>query len=142
MVYARAMISQRVFQLCVAAGCLLSPCLSSGEESQAVRCEKSRLFLAPLDSSDHRKYAPDREIDLLNLALDITPDFKQRQITGKATLTFRPIAKPIVELRLDAVDLNVQSVTSTEALAGYQLADKKLVVTFKQPISPGREVTL
>jgi hypothetical protein len=61
-----------------------------------------RALRAPLDSSDHRKYAPDRKVDILHLALDVTPDFKQRTIAGKATLTFKPIAKPLDELQLDA----------------------------------------
>jgi aminopeptidase N len=95
----------------------------------------------PTDSSDQRKYAPDREIDILNLALDITPDFTRRTISGKATLSFQPIAKPLSELRLDAVELDIQSVTATEALAGFQVTDKKLLLTFANPVAPGKQVT-
>jgi aminopeptidase N len=142
MVYASGMISQRISFILLA--CLgLSASLSVfAEEGEQVRCEKSQAFLAPLDSSDLRKYAPDREIDILNLALDVTPDFKQRTIIGKATLAFQPIAKPLTELRLDAVDLNVQSVTGTEPLAGYQVTNQKLVMTFAQPIAPGKQASV
>jgi len=84
-----------------------------------IECAKSDTFLAPLDSQDHRKYAPDREIDILHLALAVTPDFKQRTIAGIATLKFKPIAKPFQELKLDAVDLVVESVTATEKFLGY-----------------------
>src|SRR5690349_10777904 len=84
------------------------------EETENIRCEKGEQFLAPVDSAEYRKYAPDREIDIVNLALDVTPDFKERTLVGKATLLFKPIAKPFAELRLDAVDLKVQSVTSSE----------------------------
>ena len=80
-----------------------------------------RCLRAPPDSPDHRKYAPDRKVDILHLALDVTPDFKQRTIAVKATLTFKPIAKPLDELQLDAIDLAVQSVNATEKVLGYQV---------------------
>ena len=40
------------------------------------------------ESPDYRKYAPDREIDIFHLVLDVTPDFKARTVTGKATWKF------------------------------------------------------
>ena len=42
------------------------------------------LRAATPDSADYRKYAPDREIDILHLTLDVTPDFKQRTVAGSA----------------------------------------------------------
>src|ERR1700720_3067885 len=90
----------------------------AGETENNLECVKSASFLAPIDSPDYRKYAPDREVNILHLALDVTPDFKQRTIEGKATLKFKPIAKPARELKLDAVDLNVHSITSTEKIQG------------------------
>ncbi len=108
-------------------------------EATALECIKSAAFLAPPDSPEHRKYAPDREIDILHLALDVTPDFKQRTIAGKATLKFKPIAKPFQELKLDAVDLTVESLTATEQILGYQVTDKQIIVSFTQPIPPDKE---
>ena len=70
--------------------------------------------LAPADSSAHRKYAPDRAIDMLHLALDVTPDFKERSVRGEATLRFKPNAKALQELSLDGMDLAVEAVTSSE----------------------------
>jgi aminopeptidase N len=111
-------------------------------EATALECLKSETFLAPLDSPDHRKYAPDREIDILHLTLDVTPDFNQRTIAGKATLKFKPIAKPFQELKLDAVDLAVESLTATEKILGYQVTDKQIIVTFEHPISPDKEASV
>src|SRR5437879_2328298 len=108
-------------------------------ETTAIECIKSAAFLAPLDSPEHRKYAPDREIDILHLTLDVTPDFKQRTIAGKATIKFKPIAKPFQELKLDAVDLTVESLTATERILGYQVTDKQILVTFERPIPPDKE---
>src|SRR5213592_4473613 len=97
---------------------------------------------AAVDSPDYRKYAPDREVDILHLALDVTPDFKQRTVSGKATLKFKPIAKPFQELKLDAVDLAVESLTATERILGYQVTDKQIIVTFEQPIPPDKEASV
>jgi aminopeptidase N len=78
---------------------------------------------AAVDSADYRKYAPDREVDILHLTLDVTPDFTKRTVSGSATWKFKPIAKPFAELKLDAVDLTVASVTATEKILGYQVTD-------------------
>jgi len=112
------------------------------ERADLIECTKSATFLAPLDSPDHRKYAPDREMQILHLALDVTPDFKQRTVSGKATMTFKPVAKPMKELKLNAVDLNVDALTSTETLAGYQVADDKIIITFSQPIPADKEASV
>ena len=103
-------------------------------ENRELECAQSYSFLAPVDSSDNRKYAPDRAVDILHLLLDVTPDFKQRTVAGTATFTFKPIAKPLEELRLDAVDLSVNSVTSTENISAYQVTEKEIVVTFATPV--------
>lgn len=66
------------------------------------------------EASDYRKYAPSRGMDILHFALDVTPDFKQRTVSGSATLKFKPIAQPLAELRLDGIDLEVSAVTSSE----------------------------
>ncbi|MFO1496951.1 MAG: M1 family metallopeptidase [Verrucomicrobiota bacterium] len=136
------MTSQRlVFVLFAMFGC--NAAIGRGEEiTEALSCVKSQTFLAPMDSSDHRKYAPDREVDLLNLALEVTPDFNYRTIDAKAVLRFKPIAKPLRELQLDAVDLNVRSVTGTEKIQGYQAAGAKLTITFAEAVPPDKEATV
>jgi len=96
---------------------LLSARLPAGESGRESECQKSASFFAPPDSPEYRKYAPDREINVVNLALDVTPDFTNRTIAGSTTLTFKPIAKPLTQLSLDAVDLRVASVTSTVPVA-------------------------
>ena len=133
-----------IFRFVVPVGvvCLFATVIRAETETTTIECIKSATFLAPLDSPDHRKYAPDREIDILHLALDVTPDFKQRTIAGKATLKFKPIARPFQELKLDAVDLAVESLTATETILGYQVTDKQIVVTFEQPIPPAKEASV
>ena len=109
-------------------------------ENESV-CHQAQFFLAPGDSSEARKYAPNREIDILHLALDVTPDFKQRSVSGKATIRFKPLAKSFEELRLDGIDLAVSSVVSTEKMLGWQATDKNIIITFAQPIAPEQETS-
>ena len=85
------------------------------------------------------RYAPDREADILHVTIDVTPDFKQRTIAGTTTITFAPMAKPLTELRLDAIDLDVSSVTSDAKIAGYDVTDEAITITFDPAIKPGHK---
>jgi len=112
--------------------------LASGHAHHCRWCA-AQFAPAAVDSPAYRKYAPDRRVDLLHLALDVTPDFKARTVAGTATLTFKPIATPLEELRLDAVDLHVASVTSTEKIAAHQVTDREIVLHFAPPVPVGKE---
>jgi aminopeptidase N len=89
-----------------------------------------------------RKYAPDRKADILHITIDVTPDFKSRTVAGTTTIKFVPIAKPLTELRLDAIDLSVSSVTTSADMAGYNVTDEAITITFEPAISPGAETTV
>lgn len=118
-------------------------CSSVGAiENGGMVCLGARLGAAAPDSSELRKYAPDRAMDILHLALDVTPDFQKRTIAGKMTLKFKPIAKPLREITLDAVDLEIGKVDSAEAIQGYQATGQKLIVTFSKAIPAGEERAL
>jgi aminopeptidase N len=76
------------------------------------------------------------------MALDITPDFKRRTISGEVNIRFQPNLKPVTQVTLDAVDMAIQSVKSGEPIQAWQAADGKVVVTFSQPIPADREANL
>ncbi len=114
----------------------------SGVAFEHVHCARGHAMLAPADSSAYRKYAPDREFDLLHLALDVTPDFKARSVAGQATIRFKPIARRLEQLKLDAVELAVETVTSSEKIAAYQATEKQIIVTFEAPIPVDKEATV
>ena len=89
-----------------------------------------------------RQYAPDREADVLHIIIDVTPNFMNRTIAGTTKIKFAPISKPLTELRLDAVDLDVSSVTSSAKIEGYSVTDEDITITFKQAIPAGAETTV
>ncbi|HWN96160.1 MAG TPA: M1 family aminopeptidase [Methylomirabilota bacterium] len=126
-------------------GCFLFLCfclLSRADELEWLHAPPAAFGPAAPDSPDYRKYAPDRQIDILHLTLDVTPDFRQRTVSGTAAWKFKPIAKPLVELKLDGVDLNVASVTSTEQVASYQVTEDKVIITFAEAIPAGKEASV
>jgi len=118
----------------------LARILHAEESITEAECLKTSAFFAPPDSPEYRKYVADRAINVLNLAIDVTPDFTNRTIAGKTKITFEPIAKPLAELSLDAVDLRVSSLKSSEKLLEYQVTDEKIIVTFAEPIPPNKQV--
>ena len=113
--------------------------LHAEESFTETECLKTGAFFAPPDSPEYRKYVADRTINVLNLAIDVTPDFTNRTITGKTRITFEPIAKPLAELSLDAVDLRVSSLKSSEKVLDYQVTDEKIIVTFAEAIAPNKQ---
>ncbi|MCU0914071.1 MAG: HEAT repeat domain-containing protein [Planctomycetes bacterium] len=115
----------------------------SVEESELLQC--GRLRQAPESGSGsyvERQYAPDRTVDILHVAIDVTPDFKARTIRGVTSIRFAPIVRELAELSLDAKDLCVSAVSATQSLAGYSATDEKIVITFSRPIPPGQEATV
>lgn len=94
------------------------------------------------DAEVERKYAPPRYIDLLNLKLDVTPDFDRRTVAGTATLTFTPIGKPLDELQLDAIDLSVKAVRSSARVEDFTSSREHLTVTFTEPLAVGEQYSL
>src|SRR5581483_9467502 len=86
-----------------------------------------------------RQYAPDRDFQVRHLALDITPDFHRRTIAGSVTITFQPNARPLPQMKLNAVDLQIASVDSTDPIQAWQSTADQLIITFAAPIPAGKE---
>jgi len=116
---------------------------TSIEEKETFLCgEVLRAQGEKKDAYVERQYAPDRKVDILHVAIDVTPDFKARTITGVTTVHFAPIAKALDEFALDAIDLDVSSVTCSGPMSDYSVADRKITARFSPPIPPGQKTTL
>jgi aminopeptidase N len=115
--------------------------LSVKAEVSELLCAAARTLAAPTtpDSPDYRKYAPDRKVDILNVLVDITPDFTNETISATATLTFKPIAKPLREWKLDAEELRISSVKSSAQVTAFNSDDKQLTITFSEDLPVDRE---
>ena len=98
--------------------------------------------LAAGGQGEGRKYAPPRYVDILHWKLDVTPDFVKRTIAGTATIEFAPVGKPLSELKLDAVNLDIREVRSSTSVADYSSSAKDLVIVFEKPIAVGERHTV
>ncbi|HEY0456844.1 MAG TPA: M1 family aminopeptidase [Verrucomicrobiae bacterium] len=114
----------------------------NGLQAEELVCRYSMLADGPGETSSDRKYSPSKEIDIIHLMLDVTPDFKARSVSGSMTLRFKPIAKSLSELKLDGINLNVSKVDSSDSLQGWQATDKNVILTFAQPIPADKESTV
>jgi aminopeptidase N len=127
---------------CFIAVCALALPAHGASAGTEIECIKSASFLAPIEAGIDRNYPPDRAVKISHLALDLTPDFKQRTFQGQEIFQFKPNGKPVRELSLDAVDLTILSVTSTEPIQAWQSTADKLIITFTSLVPVEKEVTV
>lgn len=123
--------------------------LSAAEQAQICRyCEEGehemhrRLADDPVFDAQLRKYAPDRLVDVLRIAIDVTPDFARRTIAAQTTVTFAPISEPVQELRLNATRLSFSSVVGSREVAEYVATDHDVTILFAEPIPVGEETRI
>ncbi len=115
----------------------------SGLEGLVCRHGSHGLLAADADApANGRHYAPDRTVDIGHVAIDITPDFESRTLRATTTLRAHPVARPLEQLTLDAVDLRIDRVESSAPMAGWTYDDRRLVLTFSPPVALGTEVTV
>lgn len=89
------------------------------------------------------QYPPDRTIDLRRLRAEIALDVPGKSLTGRAALTFAPIADAVQSLALDAEDLAVSAVAcSAETKLGWRNTGKRLELTFDPPLPAEVEATV
>ena len=96
---------------------LVAPWFAPAEEQQICRFHDHRSAFGIDFEGDGRKYAPDRQVDIKHIKIDVTPDFSKRTVSGTTTLKFAPISKPLSELKLDAINLTVDDVRSDVEIA-------------------------
>ena len=135
-------ISNRA-RFCVALFAALVVSVSStlAEEARICRyCEQAQQAALAADAPDSAPhYAPDRNADVLHIKLDVTPDFEHKTVAGTASITFKPIAKPLTELTLHGVHLNIHDVRSTHSIDDYSVTADDLTIVFRKPIAEGEE---
>jgi len=94
------------------------------------------------DSGNGRRYAPVRQADIVHIKIDVTPDFSRHTVSGTTSLTLKPIAVPLEELRLDGVNLTVHRAWGDVPVADVATSRDAVVVRFAEPVAVGREITL
>ncbi len=102
------------------------------------------------DQSGHRafalpgsslRYGPDKTVDVLHIDLHLAPDLERAALGGVCTTTVRALDEPVSLLALDAVDLDVSSVTRDGIPVPFAHRARKLELHFDPAIAPEQEAT-
>jgi aminopeptidase N len=109
----------------------------------SLRASDGRAF-DPVTGRDTRNYPPDPQVDYQHIRLDIDMrNPSSRSFTCDETINFHTPQRPIDHLDLDAVELQIRSVTD---LSGQKLPfsydEKKLTVRYPSPLSPDTDAGL
>ncbi len=122
---------------------ILGPLLSltvAGDHDHICRLEAEYPSELGLNlDGDGPRYAPDRVVDVLHIRLDVTPDFEHRTVSGTTTIRFRPIARRVKQIVLDAVDLEIRDIRSDATIADYTNTGSQLIIVFDSAIAPNQE---
>ena len=114
---------------------LLAANIPAETESDSVQGVKATSFRVPAEADGHLNYAPEREVTVLHLVLDVTPDFDRRMVAGKATLQFKPNLK-IIQAELRATGRGEQRLIGiSQSILAVQ-AGKFLPLAIDQLITP------
>ena len=131
---------------CIAIAGLIVACTfanSCGAEEQATVCRycehAKHLQQAGASSGGSLHYAPDRQVDVTHIKLDVTPDFDQEDVQVVARLSFAPLRKPLKSLRLDGIDLEVTEVVGSQAVADFDASAEHVTIIFDEPIELGQD---
>ncbi|HTG44654.1 MAG TPA: M1 family metallopeptidase, partial [Verrucomicrobiae bacterium] len=120
-------------------GLLLAVLFGHGINRGEMFCAGGFRGAAPVDSPQYRKYAPDRQVDIIHLKIDVTPDFQEQSVTGQTQIRIRPLRPDLRELKLNAEDLRVQDVAATVPVRTFQSTSDELIIYFSEPLAENSE---
>ncbi|MGK7947983.1 MAG: M1 family aminopeptidase [Xenococcaceae cyanobacterium] len=78
-------------------------------------------------------YNPDRPGQVNHIYLDLSLDIPNQSFRGTCTITLTPVRKGIEQLTLDAVDLNIRSVTIDELSQPFDYDGEQIKIKLLQP---------
>lgn len=88
-------------------------------------------------------YARGNPFDVKHTKIEIAVDPEEESIRGKVTHTLSPTGKPMDEIRLDSVGLDIESVElDGKRVADFEVTDDALNIFLAKAIKPGRDVAL
>ncbi len=127
--------------VCLVCAALVQTAHAAWDALGCARMSSQQAASAPSGAAP-RRYAPDRNVDIRHMTIDVSPDFEDLTVAGTTTIEISPIAKPLTELRLNAIDLEVSSITSTAPIADYTVSDEDITITFDPPVPAGEPTTV
>ncbi len=107
-------------------------------------CADARSLMPPgMELEGRYHYAPDRQVDVQHIKIDVTPDFNKRTLTATTSITATVIAKPVEVLNLNAVNLHIKEVRCDGAtVEDFNSTRSALQIAFKEPVAPETKITV
>jgi aminopeptidase N len=87
-------------------------------------------------------YNPDRPGQVEHICLDLSLDIPHQSYQGVCSIRLLPIRSGIDHLTLDAVNLNIQSVTVDEISQNFEYDRQQLVIHLSQPTQIGQHLLI
>ncbi|MEL6903406.1 MAG: aminopeptidase, partial [Cyanobacteria bacterium J06606_4] len=78
-------------------------------------------------------YNPDRPGQVEHIALDLIFDIPNKRYSGTCTIQINPVVDGVCSLKLDAVELNIESVKVGSTEQAFEYDGEQLHITLKQP---------
>ena len=97
-------------------------------------------FAQVLPSGAHHPVR-ERSYDIEHYRAEMDINFNQQSFTGTATLTIKPLYT-ISDFELDAIHLDVSSVSDGKNSLKFESSDTKLHITLPRQASPGQQLTI
>ena len=121
----------------------IAPTSICGEELICRFCADARALPPGTELEGRYHYAPDRQVDVLHIKIDVTPNFDKRTLNATTSVKAKVIAKPVEILSLNAVNLHVKEVRCDGAeVEDFNSTRDSLQVAFAKPVDPGTEITV
>lgn len=86
-------------------------------------------------------YGPDKVVDVRHIDLHLTPDPQTKILVGVCTQTVEAIEDGVRFVRLDAVDLEIESVTRDAAPLAFTATSTALTIAFADPLAAGERAS-
>ncbi len=87
-------------------------------------------------------YTPDRPGQVEHVALDLDLNISQRCYSGTCRIRLRPVRDGIIHLRLDAVNLQIESVQIGPIAQAFDHDGEELAITLSQPTQANTSIEL
>jgi len=85
-----------------------------------------------------RQYGRGRPADIKHIKLELSLDFENETMNGRATTTLAPVGKPLGEIVLDSIDLDISSVAvDNGSELDFEVTEDKLKIFLPRPAEPG-----
>ena len=87
-------------------------------------------------------YIPTKQFIIKHMKIELKPDFDEKSITCKQTLTINIIQDKLDHIILDAAELNIRSTRVNEQSLQFKILDDKLRIELPTPTVEDETITL